>query len=159
MVKKINRWVFYRIARLSIRAKWSKTNLSDLSNIQARVMGITLASIVDPDSEMMINPTIDYKVGEKYYIKKYDSKGDVEKFITISKTSSGYSISLVGHELIDDTTHKYHFDIWINDSCGQLIIERFRKNLKRRRDKMETEIRKDDEKTLDLILNKTKKSY
>jgi hypothetical protein len=159
MVKKINRWVFYRITRLSIRAKWLKTNLSDLSNIQSRVMGITLASIVDPDSEMMINPTIDYKVGEKYYIKKYDSKGDVEKFITISKTSNGYSISLVGHELINGTTHKYHFDIWFNDSYGQLIIERFRKNLKRRRDKMEIEIRKDDEKTLDLILNKTKKSY
>ena len=51
------------------------------------------------------------------------------------------------------------FDIWFNDSCGQIIIERFRKNLKRRRDKMETEIRKDDEKTLDLILNKTKKPF
>lgn len=156
LLKKIKRWFYYRITRLTVKAKWNKDNQNDLSNIQRKIMYITVSSISNEDSELLINPMIDYDIGEKYYIKKYNNEGDVEKFITISKMTSGYSISVVGHEFIEHTRHRYHFDVWFPDSFGIKMISRFKKNLKRKRDKMETEIRKDDEKTLDLILKKSK---
>lgn len=154
--KKIRRWFYYRFARLSVKAKLAKNEKVVLNNIQSKIMSITLATINDVDSELLINPTIDYNVGEKYYVKKFNPNGDVEKFITISKTSDGFSIALVGREIIEGEKHSYHFDVWFNDSFGSIIIDRFKRNLKRRRDKMEAEIRKDDLQTLDLILKKLK---
>lgn len=156
LLKKIKRWFYYKVARLTVMAKWNKDTQSDLSDIQRKIMYITVSSISNEDSELLINPTIDIDIGEKYYIKKYSEGNDVEKFITISKMTSGYSISIVGHEHIDDTRHRYHFDVWFPDSFGLKIISRFKKNLKRRRDKMEMDIRRDDEKTLELILKKSK---
>ena len=158
MKKIVSTWIYYRFARLSVRAKWAKNTIPELSKTQEKVLKITLASMFDENSELLINPTIDDKVGEKYYIKKIDTENNVEKFITISKTSMGYSIALIGHETMDDVRHDYHFDIWFNEVCGNIIIEKFRRILKRRRDKMEAEIRKDDERTLDLILSKMTKS-
>ena len=158
MIKKIKRWFYYRLARLSVRAKLVKNDKTDLTNIQKKIIEITLHSINDSDSELLINPMIDYQVGEKYYIKKYDVSGNVEKFITVSKMTNGCSIALIGHEIIDNEKHSYHFDVWFNEGFGSFIIGRFKRNLKRRRDKMEVEIRKDDEKTLELILKKSKNS-
>lgn len=157
-LKKIKTWVFYRFARFSILTK-PKINKSDLSNVQQKLLEITLSAIRDKDSELLINPEIDNLAGEKYYIKKYNpDNNEVEKFITISKLTSGYNITMVGHEIIDNEKHKYHFDVWFSDIFGVFVVGRFVKNLRYRRDEMEYEIKKDDEKTLDLILKKYKKT-
>lgn len=156
MKEKLNRWLYYRIARLSIKAKWAKYPSSDLSDIQKNMLEITSTLISDSQSELLSNPVIDDKVGEKYYIKKTNDNGVIEKFITISKISSGYNIELIGGENIDGVKHNYHFDVWFDDKCGVKIIEKFKRVLKRRRNKMEAEIRKDDEKTLELILKNLK---
>lgn len=156
-MKKINRWIFYRFARLSIKAKWSRNKLPKLSKIQKNTMDITLALMTDSDSDLIFNPNIDKKVGEKYYIKKSNEEGGVEKFITITKTSMGYSIAVIGSEMIEGVKHNYHLDIWFNETCGKVIIEKFMRILRNRRNKMESEIRKDDEKTLEMILKKLKK--
>lgn len=158
LYRKINRWFFYRFSRLLIKSKWSKSYETELSDIQKKVLEITVSSIQDLDSELLINPMIDNEIGEKYYIKKYNVDGDVEKFITISKMTSGCSVALVGHEIIDNIKHSYHFDIWFGERFCVLMVGKFKKNLKRRRDRMETDIRKDDERTLELILKKTKKT-
>lgn len=158
MVKKIKRWFYYRFTRLSIKAKIYKNDKSALTDIQKKIMEITLHSINNNDSELLINPMIDYNVGEKYYIKKYNANNDVEKFITISKMTTGCSVGLIGHEMIDGEKHSYHFDIWFNDGFTSFMIDKFKRNLKRRRDRMEAEIKKDDEKTLELILKKSKNS-
>lgn len=156
MRKKISRWLYYKFTRLSIKAKWSRNKLPELTKIQKYTMDITLTLMADNDSELMINPSIDERVGEKYYVKKNKENGEVEKFITITKTSMGYSIAVMGHEYIEETKHSYHLDIWFNDVCGRMIVDKFTRILRRRRNKMENEIRKDDEKTLELILKKLK---
>ena len=158
MIKKIKRWFYYRLTRLSVRTKLAKNERGQLTNIQKKIIEITIASINNKDSELLINPMIDHLVGEKYYIKKFDGDDNVEKFITISRISNGFSIELIGHEIIDGEKHNYHFDIWFSENFGHFITERFKRNLKRRRDNMESEIRKDDEKTLELILKKSKNS-
>ena len=146
------------MARLSVKAKQAKNEKSGLTNIQKKIIEITLALINNKDSDLLINPMMDHLVGEKYYIKKFDADDNVEKFITISRISNGFSIELIGHEIIEGEKHNYHFDIWFNENYGYFIVEKFKRNLKRRRDKMEAEIRKDDEKTLELILKKSKNS-
>lgn len=149
MIKKIKRW-WYKIL---IRTEWSKTDLNSLTNVQRKTMDITMSLISDSKSELLINPSMD---GEKYYIKKHNTSGEVDKFISISKTSMGYSITLIGHEDSVNVKHKYHYDIWFNDSCGLVMINKFRRVLKRRRDTMERDMMKDDEQTLELILEKLK---
>lgn len=159
LFKKINRWFFYRFSRLSIKWKnYSKNSEVELTNIQKKVLEITISSIQDLDSELLINPMIDNEIGEKYYVKKYNSENEVEKFITISKMTSGCSVALVGHEIIDNVKHSYHFDIWFSERFCIFLVDKFKRNLKRRRDKMEIDIRRDDEKTLALILKKSKNS-
>jgi len=157
MKKRINRWLFYRISRLSVKAKWSRTKTSNLTRIQESTLKITLALITDNESELLINPTFDESIGEKYYIKKITDDGEIEKFVTISKTSMGYNITLIGHEIIEDVRHNYHYDIWFNDDYGKVIVDKFIRVIKRRRNKMESEIRRGDEKNLDLILKKLNK--
>lgn len=158
MIKKIKQWFYYRLARLSVKAKQAKNEKDRLTNIQKKIIEITLALINNKDSDLLINPMMDHLVGEKYYVKKFDADDNVEKFITISRISNGFSIELIGHEIIEGEKHNYHFDIWFSENYGYFIVERFKRNLKRRRDKMEAEIRKDDEKTLELILKKSKNS-
>ena len=157
MRKKIKRWLYYRFTRLSIKAKWSRNKLPELSKTQRTAMDITLTLMMDSDSDLMINPSIDENVGEKYYIKKNNEEGGIEKFVTITRTSMGFSIGIIGNELIEGVRHSYHLDIWFNETCGRLIIDKFTRILRHRRNKMESEIRKDDEKTLELILKKLKK--
>lgn len=154
MRKRINRWVFYRFARLSIKAKWSRNKLPELSKVQKDIMKITLTLIADNESELLINPTYDERIGEKYYVKKENSNGQVEKFVTISKTSSGYMITVIGHESFESDKYNYHYDIWFNENCGGMIVEKFKRVIRRRRNKMESEMRRGDEKTLELIIKK-----
>ena len=158
MIKKIKQWFYYRLAMLSVKAKQAKNEKDRLTNIQKKIIEITLALINNKDSDLLINPMMDHLVGEKYYVKKFDADDNVEKFITISRISNGFSIELIGHEIIEGEKHNYHFDIWFSENYGYFIVEKFKRNLKRRRDKMEAEIRKDDEKTLELILKKSKNS-
>lgn len=156
-MNKINRWFYYRFARLSVRAKWSRVNLSELSKVQERTMKITLALMYDSDTEMLINPRVDEKVGEKYYIKKFNENNEPSVFVTISKNSNGYIFNIIGDEEIDGKEIRYHYDIWFNENYGNYVLEKFKRILRRRRNKMEQEIRKGDEETLDLILKKLEK--
>ena len=151
---KINRWFYYRIARLSVRAKWSRVNLSELSMVQDRTMKITLALMRDSDTEMLINPRVDEKVGEKYYIKKFNENNEPSVFVTISKNSNGYIFNIIGNEDINGKEVRYHYDIWFGEGYGNYVLERFKRILTRRRNKMEKEIRQGDEEALDLILKK-----
>jgi len=157
MKERFRRWLYYRIARLSVKAKWSRNKLPNLSETQLKLMDITLTLISNNECELLVNPIIDDRVGEKYYIKKNNSSDEVEKFITLTKLSTGWAISLIGHEIIDNDKYNYHFDVWFNDTCGSIITEKFTKVLKRRRNKMESDLRSGDEKTLNLILKKLKK--
>lgn len=154
MIKRIKRWWFYRLCRLSVRTKWGKTNILELTKVQNKTMKITMALISDNKSELLINPNIDTIAGEKYYIKKNNKSGDVDKFVSISKTSMGYSVTLIGHESTDGVKHNYHYDIWFNEDYGLVMVNKFKRVLKRRRDMMELDMRKDDEQTLELILDK-----
>jgi hypothetical protein len=154
MKKRLRRWLYYRFARLSVKAKWSRNKLPELTKVQEDIMKITFALIADNESELLINPTYDERVGEKYYIKKTTDSGEIEKFITISKTSSGYMITVVGHEIIADDKYNYHYDTWFNETVGRMIVEKFTRVIRRRRNKMESEMRKGDEKVLELIIKK-----
>lgn len=157
MKNKLSRWFYYRFSRLSVKAKWAKNKLPDLSKTQKTAMDITLTLMSDSDSELMINPSIDVKVGEKYYIKKNDENDNIEKFITVSRMSNGYNIAIIGHEMIEGSKYNYHLDVWLNDVCGKIIVDKFKRIIRNRRNKMEADIRKDDEQTLELILKKLKK--
>ena len=151
------RWIYYRFTRFSVRNKWSKNKIPDLSKVQEHILKITLALISDNDSELLINPTIDSNVGEKYYIKKLGEDEEIEKFVTISKTSTGCSVALMGHEIIEGSKHNYHYEVWLSESCGNVIADKFSRVIRRRRNKMESEIRKGDERTLELIIKKLEK--
>jgi hypothetical protein len=157
MRKRLKRWLYYRFARLSVKAKWSKNRLPELSKVQKDIMKITLVLIADNESELLINPTYDESIGEKYYVKKNGVDGEIEKFVTISKTSTGYMITVIGHENFEDVKHNYHYDIWFNETCGRTIVEKFTRVIRRRRNRMESEIRKGDERTLELIIKKLEK--
>jgi hypothetical protein len=119
-------------------------------------MLITTTLIKNNLSELLINPEVDIKFGEKYYIKKVNKNGDVEKFITISKTSDGYNVALIGREVVNGSNYHFHFDVWFNNTAGNLIVQKFIRVLKNRRNKMEEKIFHDDEKILDLIFEKIK---
>ena len=154
MRKRLKRWLYYRFARLSVKAKWSRNKLPELTKVQKDIMQITLALIADNESGLLINPTYDERVGEKYYVKKEGDDGEVEKFVTISKTSTGYMITVIGHESFETDKYNYHYDIWFNETCGKMIVDKFTRVIRRRRNKMESEMRKGDEKTLELIIKK-----
>jgi hypothetical protein len=156
MFRVIKRWLKYKLIRASIKIKWNKIEEVKLNKVQERVMRITTSLIRNNRSELLINPEVNIKFGEKYYIKKVNSDGDVEKFITISKTSDGYNVALIGQELVNGINYHYHFDVWFNEVSGGLILQKFTRVLKNRRNKMEERICLDDEKTLDLILEKVK---
>ena len=154
MKRRLNRWLYYRFARLSVKAKWSRDRLPELSKVQKDIMKVTLTLIADNESELLINPTYDERIGEKYYVKKEGSDGEVEKFVTIAKSSTGYMITVIGHEILEGVKHNYHYDIWFSETCGRTIVEKFTRVIRRRRNKMEYEMRKGDEETLELIIKK-----
>lgn len=154
LMKTISRWFRYRALKTLVKFRKAKVEEIELNEIQKRVFNIVSMVIYDNRSELMINPTIDTKVGEKYYIKKSNKDGDIEKFITITRNSEGYNVALIGHELINGSNYNYHFDVSFNDISGQLLVKKFIRVIKQRRDRMEWKIRKDDEKILDLIFSK-----
>ena len=80
------RWLYYRFIRLAVKTKELKTDEKPLTKIQERTMKITMSMILDKDCELLINPSYDLNVGEKYYIKKVDDSGELEKFITSVST-------------------------------------------------------------------------
>ena len=148
------RWLYYRFIRLAVKTKELKTDEKPLTKIQERTMKITMSMILDKDCELLINPSYDLNVGEKYYIKKVDDSGELEKFITISKTHSGFNVTIIGHEILDGEKNNYHFDVWFSEFYGTKMVDRFMRVIRRRRMMLEVEMLKDDEKKLDLILKK-----
>lgn len=144
-------WFKHRLFRVLVKIRKTKQDGVKLSEVQKRMIDIVSATMYDAKSELMINPTIDNKVGEKYYIRKTNKIGEIEKFITITRNHDGYNVALIGHEIIGGVNYSYHFDVWFNDISGQNIVKRFIRVIKQRRDFMESRIRKDDERTLDLI--------
>lgn len=148
------RWLYYRFIRLAIRTKELKVDEKPLTKIQERTMKITMALILDKECELLINPSYDANAGERYYIKKVDDSGDLEKFITISKTHSGFNVTLIGHEILDGEKNNYHFDVWFGEYYGTKMVDRFMRVIRRRRMMLEVEMLKDDEKKLELILKK-----
>jgi len=147
-------WLKYRFLKILLKIRKSKEDGIRLSDVQKRMMDIVSVVIYDTRSELMINPTIDSKIGEKYYIRKTNKVGEIEKFITITRNHDGYNVALIGNEIIGGVNYSYHFDVWFSETSGQNLIKKFIRVLKQRRDKMELRIRKDDEKTLDLIFSK-----
>jgi len=156
MFKGIKRWLKYKIIRASIKIKWAKIEEVKLNKVQERVMHITTSLIRNNRSELLINSEVNIKFGEKYYIKKVNNDGEVEKFITLSKTSDGYNVALIGQEFVDGNKYHYHFDVWFNEASGSLILQKFIRVLKNRRNRMEERICRDDEKILDIILERVK---
>lgn len=156
MFRKIQNRLKYKIMRATIKIKWAKIQEIKLNKVQERVMLITTTLIKNNLSELLINPEVDIKFGEKYYIKKVNKDGEVEKFVTISRTSDGYNVALIGQEIVNGGNYHYHFDVWFNEAAGSLIVQKFIRVLKNRRNRMEERICHDDEKILDLILQKVK---
>ena len=151
------RWFYYRLVRLAVKTKELKTDEKPLTKIQERTMKITMALILDKECELLINPSHDVNVGERYYVKKLDDAGNAEKFITISKTHSGFNVTLIGHEILDGEKNNYHFDVWFGEYYGTKMVDRFMRVIRRRRMMLEVEMLKDDEKKLELILRKIEK--
>jgi hypothetical protein len=156
MKNKISLWVYYRILRFIIKRRTEKENSITLTPIQEKVYKIVNALISEKNSELLINPSIEENIGEKYYIKTMQ-KDKIEKFITISRTSMGYRVTIIGQEYIEPFLYNYHYDVSFDNTIGYKIVNKFIKSLKNRRNKVEKNIRLGDQKILELIFQNIKK--
>jgi hypothetical protein len=153
----INRWIYYRICRLLLKFKSRTKKRVKLNRIQDKMMRIVLSLIYDSNSELSINPTVDSMIGEKYYIKKINKNGTIDKYMTLSKASSGYNVTLIGNDIVDNTKHTYHYEVLFDDASGAQMIDKIIRIIRRRRNKMEVFIRKDYEKSLEEVLKNINK--
>jgi hypothetical protein len=118
-------------------------NLTKITSTQKRAIDVVFELLKDEENDLLIAP-----LSNKYYLK--NDKINMLVTLIASQENGGFVNIING---------KFHYDIWLDSFSFTYMLDRFKRVLDRRRNKMESEIRAKVDESLETIYQHLKAEH